>query len=91
MKLAAELNEEEKKEIMQHLPEAQQTEEGLKANLCSPQLSQALKSLSQAVQQSRENVEMIMAMCDLDSAPDFSKDGIDALIKAFVKKYSQKK
>jgi hypothetical protein len=43
------------------------------------------------VQQSRENVEMIMAMCDLDSAPDFSKDGIDALIKAFVKKYSKKK
>jgi len=34
---------------------------------------------------------MIMAMCDLDSAPDFSKDGIDGLIKAFVKKYSKKK
>jgi len=36
IKLIAELSEEEKKEIMQHLPEAQQTEEGLKENLCSP-------------------------------------------------------
>lgn len=84
------MSEEEKKEVMQHLPEGQQNEEGLRENLCSPQLVQAFKSLTQAVQQSKENVEMIMAMCDLDSVPDFSKDGVDALIKAFVKKYSKK-
>jgi hypothetical protein len=36
IKLVNEMSEEEKKEIMQHLPEGQQTEEKLRENLCSP-------------------------------------------------------
>jgi hypothetical protein len=50
MKLVNDMSDEEKKEMMQHLPENQQSEEGLRENLCSPQLIQALKSLTSAVQ-----------------------------------------
>jgi hypothetical protein len=90
-KLFDAMSEEEKKEIIEHLPEGQKTEEGLRENLLSPQLTQAMQSLTQAIQQSGENVQMIMAMCDLDSSTfDDTKDGMEALIKAFVKKYSKR-
>ena len=37
-KLLGEMGEEEKKAIIEHLPDGQQTEEHLRANLLSPQL-----------------------------------------------------
>ena len=84
------MGEEEKKSIIEHLPEGQQTEEHLKANLLSPQLRQAMNALTEAVQTSQENVQMIMAMCDLDQdSLNNSQDGMEALIKAFVKKYKK--
>ena len=58
--------------------------------MTSPQLRQALASLTDAMQQSEENVQMILMMCDLD--PSFlhtSTDGIEALIKALISKYSK--
>ena len=49
-----------------------------------------MQALSEAIQQSEENVQMILAMCDLDQdAFNNSKDGMEALIQAFVKKYKK--
>ena len=60
------MSQEQKDEIKQHLPENQQSEEGLRTNLLSPQMRQALNSLTEACQTSEENVLMMMMMCDLD-------------------------
>ena len=60
------MSPEEKKALTEHLPEGQQTDEHLKENLKSPQLRQAMQALTEAIQQSEENVQMILAMCDLD-------------------------
>ena len=38
-----------RKELMEMLPEGQQTEEGLRENLQSPQLRQAMAALTQAI------------------------------------------
>ena len=85
------MSDDEKKAIMEHLPEGQQTAEGLRQNLLSPQLRQAMKSLTEACHTSQENVQMIMAMCDLDSSVmNTSNDGIEALIKAFAQKFEKK-
>ena len=86
--LATTLSEEETKELVQHLPEGQQTSDHLMANLTSPQLLQAMNSLTEAIEQSGENLEMMFLMCGLDTADLHSGDGMEALIKAFVKKYS---
>lgn len=65
--LLSDMTEEQKNEIKQHLPAAQQTEAGIRENLLSPQLRQALRSLTEACQTSEENVLMMLMMCDLDS------------------------
>ena len=44
------MSAEEKSEIKQHLPDNQQTDDGLRQNLLSPQLRQAMGSLTEAVQ-----------------------------------------
>ena len=49
-----------------------------------------MQALSEAIQQSEENVQMILAMCDLDQGElNNSKDGMEALIQAFIKKYKK--
>lgn len=40
------MTQEEKDEIKQHLPANQQSDEGIRENLLSPQLKQAMQSLS---------------------------------------------
>lgn len=45
-KLFSEMTQEEKDEIKQHLPANQQSDEGIRENLLSPQLKQAMQSLS---------------------------------------------
>ena len=73
------------------MPEGQQNEASLRANLLSPQLRQAMGSLTQAVQTSRENVQLILVDCGLDQdSLNDSQDGMEALIKAFAKKYEKK-
>ena len=90
--MLADLPEEEKKELLSHMPEGQQTEEFLKENLCSPQMLQSLQSLTSALKYSQENLDVTMLMCDLgEQQPDFNMGAIEALVKAFVKKYSEKK
>ena len=71
---------------MQHLPESQQNEEGLRANLLSPQLRQAMTSLTQACETSEENVLMMMIMCDLGEGHE-GLEGVDAIIRGFIKRY----
>jgi len=89
-KLLDQLNEEEKKSLIEHLPDGQQNEEALKDNLLSPQLKQAMDSLTEAVKQDPANVQMIMAMCDLDmQLLNTSQDGMEALFKGFIQKYSK--
>jgi len=62
----------------------------LKANLLSPQLRQAMHTLTQAIQS--DQAEIIISSCGLDSSSvASSKDGMEALIKAFVDKHSTEK
>ena len=90
-KLVAEMTEADKKEITEHLPDGQQDDKSIKPNLLSPQLRQAMNSLTEAILTSEENVQMIIQMCDLDAdALTDSQDGMEALIKAFAKKYEKK-
>ena len=73
---------------MEHLPDSQKNDEGLRQNLLSPQLRQAMGSLTQACQTSEENVLMILAMCDLDgSGSADGADGMEAMIRGFIKRY----
>lgn len=85
------MTEDDKKEIIEHLPDGQKDEASIRANLLSPQLRQAMNSLTEAILTSQENVQMILAMCDLDQdSLNNSQDGMEALIKAFAKKYEKK-
>jgi len=89
-KLLSEMSQEEKNAIMEHLPDNQKNEEGLRQNLLSPQLRQAMGSLTSACQQSEENVLMILAMCDLDGTGSADgADGVEAMIRGFVKRYEE--
>ena len=47
-KLLGEMSQEEKDALKEHLPDNQKTDEGLRQNLLSPQLRQAMGSLTQA-------------------------------------------
>lgn len=85
-KLLGEMTEEEKNAIKEHLPASQNSDEGLRTNLLSPQLRQAMNSLTEACQTSEENVLMILAMCDLDTDAQ-NADGVETMISRFVKKY----
>ena len=49
--------------LIPHLPEGQQTADDLKENLLSPQLRQAMGTLTQAIQSDQINV--ILASCGL--------------------------
>jgi hypothetical protein len=61
----------------------------LKENLLSPQLRQAMGALTQAIQS--DQVELILASCGLDPTKVMSADdGMDALIKGLIEKYSKK-
>lgn len=75
---------------MQHLPEGQQSsEENLRENLLSPQLMQAMQTLTQAIQS--DQIQLILASLGLPSDTlNNSADGMEALIRALVKKYSKK-
>ena len=82
------MTEEEKSALKEHLPASQNSNEGLRTNLLSPQLRQAMRSLSEACQTSEENVLMILAMNDLDgSMSNQGTDGIEAMVRAFIKRY----
>ena len=54
------MTEDDKKEITEHLPDGQQDEKSIKPNLLSPQLRQAMNSLTEAILTSEENVQMII-------------------------------
>ena len=60
------MTEEEKSALKEHLPAGQNTDEGLRNNLLSPQLRQAMRSLTEACHTAEENVLMILAMNDLE-------------------------
>lgn len=60
------MTQEEKDAMKEHMPENQRSDEDLLRNLLSPQLRQAMGSLTQAVRTSEENVIMIQAMCELE-------------------------
>ena len=78
-----------KKALISQLPEGQQSEEHLRENLLSPQLRQAMGALTQAIQS--DQVELILESCGLDpSKAQGSNDGMDALIKGLIEKYSKK-
>ena len=59
----------------------------MRVNLLSPQLRQAMKSLTEACLTSQENVVMIMAMCELDMDGQDENLGLEAVIRGFIKKY----
>ena len=60
-------------------------------NLTSPQLRQAFDALTTAMRQNPENAQMILLMNELDpSMLSQSRDGIEALIRALIQKYSKK-
>jgi len=64
-----------------HLPESQRDDSGVKANLKSPQLQQAIDSLDEAL--NSEEVLTVLASLGLDTnVLKSSSDGTDALIKA---------
>ncbi len=50
MKLLLDSDEDSRRALREHLPEGQQTDEGLRENLLSPQLRQAMQTLTQAIQ-----------------------------------------
>ena len=86
-KLLDQMSEEEKKEMLEHLPDGQKELENVRSNVLSMQLRQAMDSFTGAIRFNRENVEMIMMMADLEHSENNSKDGIEQIIKAFCKKY----
>jgi len=49
VKLIQESDEESKRVLREQLPEGQQTDEGLRENILSPQLRQAMQALTQAI------------------------------------------
>jgi hypothetical protein len=53
------------------------------------QLRQAMGSFTDALRHSPENVEMMLMMSELEKGDD-DKDGIDSIIKAFIRKYEKK-
>lgn len=74
--------------MKQHLPDGQkETDEQLRKNILSPQLRQAMKSLTEACLTSQENVVMIMAMCELEMDNEDENLGVEAVIRGFIKKY----
>jgi hypothetical protein len=78
------------KELIPHLPEGQQTAEDLRENLMSPQLREAMRTLTQAIQS--DQAEIILASCGLDSSHlTNAKDGMEALMNALIAKYADKK
>ena len=78
-----------KKELIAQLPEGQQSEEHLRENLLSPQLRQAMGTLTQAIQS--EQAEIILTSAGVDPfLLGESNDGMDALVKGLVKKYEDK-
>ncbi|CDW81082.1 regulatory particle non-atpase 13 [Stylonychia lemnae] len=75
--------------LIEQLPEGQQDEQGLKDNILSPQLRQALGSLTQAIQS--DQISIILGSLGLDqSVLNNSKDGVEALINALIKRHSKK-
>lgn len=66
LELNSGITEEDRAKLLEHLPEGQQTPEGLLQNMTSPQLKQAMDALTTAMRQNPENVEMILMMCELD-------------------------
>jgi len=85
-KLLGTLTDEEKTALKEHLPESQNDEEGLRTNLLSPQLRQAMQSLTQACETSEENVLMMMMMCDLGEGNE-GLNGVEAVIRGFIRRY----
>lgn len=88
-KLLESMSEEDKNAMLEHLPDGQKTADALRDNVLSPQLRQAMQSFTEALRFSPENVEMMMMMADLENGAD-DKDGIDSIIKAFIRKYEKK-
>jgi len=76
--------------LKEHLPESQQTEEGFKENLRSPQLTQALDSLDEALN-SEEGQSVLLALGFDPKLWETSKDGVEALIKALLKEAEEAK
>lgn len=90
-KLLDEQTPEERKEMAQHCPDGQNADENLRENVLSPQLRQAMRSFTEAIHSGEDNVTAIMMMADLDpSKAHEAKDGIEAIIKAFIEKYEKK-
>ena len=78
------------KTLIPHLPEGQQTNENLEANLRSSQLQQAMRTLTQAIQS--DQADIILASCGLDAKfLKDSKDPMEGLMKALIDKHSSKK
>ena len=88
LKLIQESDEESKRALIEQLPEGQQSEEGLRENILSPQLRQAMQTLTQAIQS--DQISLILQSLGLSTEVlNDATDGMDALIKALVKKYSK--
>ena len=79
-----------KKLLLEHLPEGQQTEEYLEANLRSSQLEGAMRTLTETI--NSDQAEIIFLSLGLD--PKYikeCKDGMDALMTALIDKHADKK
>merc|ERR1719436_702918 len=73
-------------ELLSNMPEGQRTPEDLKEVFASPQLSQTMNSLTQAIYS--DQLEILFQMLGLDAtALTPGTDPMEALCKAMEKKY----
>lgn len=86
-KLFDSLNDAEKKQLIDLLPESQRTVQGFHDNVSSAQFKQGLGSLTHALES--ENLGAIIQSfgLDINEAQKYS-DGVEAFVKCIIKKYS---
>ena len=75
--------------LHEHLPEGERNAQGVRDTFHSPQMRQAIKGLNEALRS--DQIQIVLASLGIDaSVLNESNDGVEALVKGLIRKYSKK-